>query len=127
MLPSPVALEVEDLPDMHLLGLILRSLITRNLADPKKALRAARLRGIAAVQAGEMKLTLDCQPGKLVLRRGHPEKARARVKGSLAAFLDIALGGGLVRPVLDGDISVGGNPFFLLRLLPLLRAPREKG
>jgi hypothetical protein len=120
-------LVIEDLPGMHLLGLILRSLLQRNLKDPKKARRAAGLRGAVAVQAGEMKLRLDFQPGKLILARGHGQKTRARVKGSLETFLDIALGGSLIQPFVDGQLSIGGNPLFLLRLLPLLRAPRERG
>jgi len=47
------------------------------------------------------------------------------VRGGLKPFLQIALGGGLVQPVIDGDVRIGGNPFLLLKLMPLLRVPER--
>jgi hypothetical protein len=44
------------------------------------------------------------------------------VEGSLAAFLGVTLGKGLVSAWLSGKLSAKGNLFFLLKMLPLLRA-----
>jgi hypothetical protein len=120
-----VRVVLEDPARMNLLGLILRSLLSRNLRDPRRARRAAGLRGVIAIQAGDMQIGLCAEPGQLTLRRGAPARPRARVRGSLPVFLDLALGGSLLKPLLDGEVSVGGNLLLLLRLLPLIRA--EKG
>jgi hypothetical protein len=35
-------------------------------------------------------------------------------------------GGGLVGPILSGAMKIGGNPFVLLKLLPLIRMKRAR-
>ncbi|HOX43859.1 MAG TPA: hypothetical protein PK668_09675 [Myxococcota bacterium] len=117
-----IVVHLEEPARMNLLGLILRSLLTRNLAEPRLARRALALRGAVAIQAGDMQVGLCAEPGRLVIRRGAPARPRASVRGSLPVFLDIALGGSLLGPLLDGELHVGGNPLALLKLLPLIRA-----
>jgi len=115
---------VLDQPEtMNLLGLILKSILEGNLELEKKARKAAKINGKIGVQAGEMKITLHCDAGQFKIVRGHGDKSNARVRGGLKPFLEIALGGGLVQPVIDGDVRIGGNPFLLLKLIPLLRVP----
>jgi len=120
------AVVMQDPERMNLLGLILKSILEINLTEEKKARKAAKIRGKIGVQAGEMKVTLHCDSGKFKIVRGHEEKSNARVRGGLKPFLEIALGGGLVQPVIDGEVKIGGNPFLLLKLIPLLRVP-ERG
>jgi len=116
---------VEKIESMNLLGLILKSILEGNLADEKKAGKAAKIRGDIAVQAGDMKITLKCDGGTFAITRGHADKTNAKVRGGLKPFLNIALGGGLIQPVIDGDVKIGGNPFLLLKLIPLLRVPER--
>ena len=37
----------------------------------------------------------------------------------------VALGRALVGPLLAGQVKIGGNPFALLKLLPLMRVPGD--
>ncbi len=113
---------VEAPETMNLLGLLLRSILERNLADPAKAGRATRLRGEVAVRGGRMRVTLTFGEGGVTITRAAPAKPRARVEGSLAAFLSVARGKGLASAWLSGNLSAKGNLLFLLKILPLLRS-----
>jgi hypothetical protein len=119
MAPS-VVLEAPE--TMNLLGLLLRSILERSLADPAKANRAARLRGEIAVRGGRMRVTLKFAEGQITITRAASAKPRARVEGSLPAFLGVARGKGLAAAWLSGRLSAKGNLLFLLKILPLLRS-----
>ncbi len=112
---------IDDPARMNLLGLILGSVLERNLEKPEIERRAARLRAAVAVQAGEMVVTLAFQGGPVQVRRGRPERPRAAVQGSLGALTQLALGGGLVGPVLRGRLKPRGSWLLLLRLRKLLQ------
>jgi len=112
---------LHDAPRMNLLGLLMRGLLTANLAEPHLAARAERLRGTVEVAAGRMVAHLAFGPRGIVIRNGPADDARARVSGDMVALLDVVTRRALVSPVLRGQVRLGGNPFFLLRLLPLIR------
>jgi hypothetical protein len=115
-----------DQPErQNLLGLLMKDLIAANLAGGN----AGRLRGAEGdvrVQAGDMVVTLRLGGGAVTILAGPSERPRARVKGDMAAFLAVASGGGLVGPLIRGEIGFGGNPFLLLKLLPLIKQPPVK-
>ena len=115
------AVTIEDPTRMNLLGLILGSLIERNLSDPELKRRFDKLEGAVAVQAGRMAITLRFTRGSLVVARGAAEGARAAVAGSLDTLMGLALGSGMVGPYLSGRLKARGL-LMLLRLKPLLRA-----
>jgi hypothetical protein len=128
-MPIGTAFEIERRDEMSLLGLMLGELLEANLATPRGAAIAGPLRGGIGVRAGGMAVTIRFDRGRVTVARGIDAGARARVKGSLDALLQVALGRGAVRAFLAGEIGIGGNPLFLLRALPLLRAGagREAG
>jgi hypothetical protein len=74
------------------------------------------------VRAGEMAVTLRFGEGRITILLGDPGKARARVGGTMPALLGVVAEGKMVMPFLSGKIKIGGNPFFLLKILPLIRA-----
>ena len=116
--------EVEHPESISLMGLLMRGLIEENLRIEANARRVARMRGDVAVQAGGMAVTLSFGDGGVTIRGGTPEHPAARVSGGMEDLLGMVTGGGLVGPVLSGRVRIGGNPFMLLRILPLIRAPR---
>lgn len=118
---SPFDVVLDDAPRMNLLGLLLRGLLVTNLAEPRLAVRAAGLKGTVEVAAGRMVANLAFEGSRVVIRTGPAERARARVAGDMVALLDVVARRALVGPVVSGKIRLGGNLFFLLRLLPLLR------
>jgi hypothetical protein len=118
---SPIPVVLDDAPRMNLLGLLMRGLLVTNLAEPRLAARAARLKGTVEVAAGRMVANLAFEGPRIVIRTGPAERARARVAGDMVALLDVVTRRALVGPVLSGKVRLGGNLFFLLRLLPLIR------
>ena len=112
---------IDDPARMNLLGLILGSVLDRNLGRPELAKRAAKLSAEVAVQAGEMAVPLVFRGGEVLVRRGASERPRAAVQGSLGALTKLALGGGLVGPVLRGRLKPRGSLLLLLKLRKLLQ------
>jgi hypothetical protein len=108
---------------MNLLGLLIRGLLASNLADPVLYARARTLRGDVRVDAGTMAVTLRFDGAGVVIAPVGSERPRARVRGSMSALLGMVAGKGIVAPVLTGAVRIGGNPFMLLRMLPLIQAP----
>lgn len=116
------AVTIQDPSRMNLLGLILGSLIERNVAgDPELKRRFDKLEGAVAVQAGRMAITLRFGRGSLTIERGAAEKTRASVRGSLDTLMGLSLGRGMVAPYLSGRLKARGL-LMLLKLKPLLHA-----
>ena len=107
---------------MNLIGLMMRGLLEENLAKPHNRKKAAGLRGAVRVQAGDMVVVLDFHPDGLRIRLpSEGDRFRARVRGGMTDLLGV-VNGRLVGPVLSGGVRIGGNPFFLLGMLPLIRS-----
>ncbi len=107
---------------MSLLGLLLGNIIERQADQPDIIKRLNKLRGALVVEAGTMTITMQFADGKVTILRGAAEGARARVRGSMEALLNISLGMGMVGPWLAGRIKTKGSLLMLLRVLPLMRA-----
>jgi hypothetical protein len=108
--------------EMNLLGYILRSLLDRNLKSPGGERAFRKMKGKVLVGASQMKVTLDFDGDDLQISVGLVGKAQARVQGSMDTLLGVALGKGMVGPVLSGKLKVGGRVWRLLRMLKLLEA-----
>ena len=106
----------------NLLGLLLRGLLVANLAEARLAARAARLTGCVEVAAGRMVAHVSFEGRRVVVWSRPADQARARVGGDMVALLDVVARRALIGPVVRGKVRLSGNPFFLLRLLPLVRA-----
>jgi len=115
------AFQIEKRDEMSLLGLMLGEVLEANVAQPRGAALARQLRGAMGVRAGGMTVTIRFDRGNVTVARGLDRALKARVKGSLEALLQVALGRGAIKSFLAGEIGFGGNPFFLLKALPLLR------
>ena len=113
--------ELADKLEMNLLGLILQGILERNLeqrgAPPWTRKRSRTIH----VQAGQMKVTAFFTPEGIRIERGFMGRANASVSGDMKAFLQVATRQALVKPFFKGHIKIGGNPFLLLKILPLLR------
>jgi ubiquinone biosynthesis protein UbiJ len=110
--------------EMNLLGYILRSLIERNLKTGAGVRALSRMKGKVNVGASTMKVALHFQGDRVEIGVGWPERADARVQGSMDTLLSVALGQGMVAPVLAGRLKVGGKIWKLLPMLKLLQAEK---
>jgi len=103
------------------MALLMQGILERNLKVPAKAAKASRLRGDIRVKAGRMTATLSFHGGGVILYSGERERRpRASVRGDMVSLLGVVTGGGVVGPFLRGRIGIGGNPFVLLGVLPLI-------
>ena len=114
------AVTVEAPEAANLLELMLASLLRRRLADPRGRAHARALAGPVVVQAGTMRATLTFRDGGVSVARGGDARAVARVRGSLAAIVDAALGRRRIANVLRGRLRVSGRPLALGHLVALL-------
>jgi hypothetical protein len=109
---------IEDEQDMSLLGLILAALLTRRLAR-----RATKLRGDVSVDASGMRVTLRFDDRGVRVSRAAPAgRTVVRIRGTMRALCDAALGRRRVRSVLAGKLTIIGRPLAIIRLVSLLTA-----
>lgn len=108
--------------EMNLVGYILAALIERNLQTGAGQKAFAKMKGTVLVGASKMKVTMDFTGEDLVMSVGQKGKPGARVAGSMDTLLGVALGKGMVGPVLSGKLKIGGKAWRLLRMLKLMKA-----
>lgn len=106
-----------------LLAHIFASILRRGLGDAAVARKVSGLGRIGLEMAG-MSITADFAEADVKLSQGR-EGCRAWVGGGMSDLLDVCLRGGILKPVLEGRIRWGGNPFALLKLLSVLAAARK--
>lgn len=122
MSDTPFPVHVEDPEHMNLIGLMMRGLLEENLAKPPNRKKAQGLRGAVRVQAGGMVVALDFTAEGLTIRiPREDDRFKARVSGGMTDLLGV-VNGRLFGPVLSARVRIGGNPFFLLGMLPLIRS-----
>jgi len=114
---------VEDPEHTNLLGLLMRDLVASNLAREETYERVRGMEGDIQVRAGGMVVTMRFGGGQLRIIEGEQKDPKASVAGSMPALLSVVTGGGMLGPLLSGAIKIGGNPFTLLKVLPLIKAP----
>lgn len=117
-------LTINDRDRMNLLGLMLGGVVESNLASPRGAALASRLSGALGITAGKMSITLRFKSGEVTVSRGLESSLTSQVRGSLNSLLEISLGRSPISAFLAGDVSFKGNPFFLFKLVPLLRSSK---
>ena len=120
---------IDDPDRMNILGLILGSILERNLADPKRAAMLGKLSGNVVVKCGEMAITVDFIGNDTIrISRGAAERPKAMLEGRMNVLTDLTLGRGVVRHFFGRRIKLRGNIILLLRTWRLLlvndNAPR---
>ena len=122
--------QVEDAEHMNLLGLLLHGFLDQQLASRRLANKARRLRGDFGVRVGDMAVTLSFAPDTVTIRNGLSGRLLATVRGPMNEMIPLVTGGGGMVPamiaVLEGRIGISGNPFALLKLMPLLMASSQR-
>ncbi len=108
--------------EMNLVGYILAALIERNLQTEAGQRAFAKMKGTVLVGASRMQITMDFTGDDLVMSVGKQGKPGARVAGSMDTLLGVALGKGMVGPVLSGKLKIGGKAWRLLPMLKLMKA-----
>lgn len=117
-----MTVRIDDPEHMNILGLLMAGLLKQTLAAAGNAKRAGRMKGDVFVKAGGMGVSLRFDGQGIVILKGPTDRPRARVGGGMEDLLSMVTGGGFVGPVLSGKVRIGGNPFFLLKMLPLIQA-----
>lgn len=105
---------------MNVLGLLMHGYLRAALRDPSLADRARGMQGNVWLRAGPMWTTLCFDGQGIEIVRGKTPERRSAVEGEMDALLGVVTGAGMVGPFLAGRIRIGGNPLFLLKMLPIL-------
>ena len=116
------AVKIDDPARMNVLGLLMQGFLTAVLADPAQLARAQKMSGDVWLRAGLMWCTLRFDGEGIQVFRGKTDGRKASVEGEMDTLLGVVTGAGVVGPFLAGKIKIGGNPFFLLKMLPILTA-----
>jgi hypothetical protein len=114
---------MEEPESMNLLGMLLHGFLKKQMQTPQVRRRACRLRGDFGLQVGPMAVTLSFSPDSVVVKKGLSNRTRARIIGPMREVIPLVTGAGYVSSFiawLEGRISIRGNPFALLSLLPVL-------
>lgn len=115
------SVRVRDPENMNVLGLLLAGFLDSALGrDERLAKRAAAMKGNLCIQAGQMWITICFDRTGIEIVRGPMDKRCATVRGEMDALIGVVTGGGMAAPLCTGKVRIGGNPLFLLRLLPIL-------
>jgi hypothetical protein len=112
---------VDDAGRANILELMLASLLRRKLTSLGARAHAKAIAGPVQIRAGEMQARLTFSADDVVISHDHGEYAEARVRGSLAAIVDAALGRRSLAHVLHRRLHVTGSPRVLWHLFALLR------
>lgn len=111
---------IEDPTRMNILGLILGSILERNIADPKRAALLGKLDGDVVVKSGAMAITVGFGGGTARIQRGAVDRPKAKLEGRIDVLTELTLGRGVVKHFFGGRIKLKGNIFLLLRTWRLL-------
>jgi len=117
-----MTVRVDQPEHMNLLGLLMKGLLVQTIKDPANARRVRKMKGDVRVGAGRMEVILRFDGSGIEIRKDAQQRPRASVGGGMVDLLGMVTGAGIVVPVLTGKVRIGGNPFFLLKMLPLIRA-----
>ena len=114
---------VDNKSSMSILGLILKNIVDKNIADPKVYAKISRVKSIINIQAGRMKVHLLMNRGELEVKPGWHPQPTARVSGSMDAIMNIGKGHFHKVPLdfFTLNFKVGGNVFAMLPLLSIMK------
>ena len=121
-----VSVEIVNIENISLLGLMVGRMIERNIADAKKARAAQKVSGKVGVTAGRMEVTLEFDRNTIRIHGGLQKPLRAAIRGSLSELLQIAVGKHPIVSFLQGRVKLGGNPLFALKIMPFMRASSRR-
>ena len=109
-------------PDkMNLIGYFLRDMLRTSLLSGQGLQTARSLKGRILFRVNSMEVTLVFQQKNIEMHQGVVAPVDARIDGNLTELIQVALGAGYLKPLLNGDIKVRGKVFLLLKFMQLLR------
>ena len=123
--PDLLTVRIPDPEHMNLMGLLMRGLLESSLIDPRVNAGARKLHGDVRIVAGTMVVILRFTGDEILLVCDEDKKPRATVRGDMKSLLEVVAGEKLLRPVLTRKVRASGNLLMLLRILPLIRAPKS--
>lgn len=105
---------------MNLIAYFLRDLLQTRLWDPQKQAQAQAMQGAILFQASNMQVVLEFGNEEVAISPEASKNFQAKIRGDLAALLDIAAGAPYFKFLLLGRLRIGGNLLLLLKLLKVL-------
>lgn len=115
--------KIENINKISIAGLILKKIIDKNIADPKKLAKIAAIDSVINLSVGRMKLHLILSRGAIEIRPGHHATPTASVSGTMEAILEVGQGQYHKVPLrlLSGKFKMGGDVMALMPLMSILQ------
>ena len=116
--------------DVGVLGLAVGRVLEARTQCSDKARKLAKLRGTFVLLAGNQSVTLDFDPSGVIIGSGPYEgRAKATMQAPSSEWLTMLRSGGskatALIAVLEGRMSIRGNPLAALRLFSVLGACKQ--
>lgn len=111
--------KIENISSMSIMGLILKAIVDKNIADPVKFQKISAINSTINIQAGKMKVHLIMNNGELEIKHGWAVNPTASVAGSMEAIMNVGKGQYHKVPFsfITRNFKVSGN---LMALMPLM-------
>jgi len=115
--------KMENPGSMSVAGLIIKSIVERNISDPSRYKKISNVESIINIQAGKMKVHLVLNKGEITLAPGLHPNPTAGVAGTMDAIMNV----GLMRfhklpaAMLRGEFKLGGDIMALLPLMSVMK------
>ena len=119
--------KVKEGEELNGLGFVLKDLMDRNLANPKKYKAVKNMKGRVVIKESGtgVAITLSFREGEIEIQNGAVDKPSAYMEASFDNLAGISSGQiGPPRALLTGKAKVRGNLFKLLKILKTL-VPEE--
>lgn len=104
----------------NILGLLLKTIIDRNIKDLSKSAAIKNLTGQINIKAGRMLSCLTFDKGEVTIKNNYAEKAKAEIAGTLNAFMNISVGANPVCYIFKREVKIKGNVLFLLKIMKIV-------
>jgi len=115
--------QIENPASMSILGLIIKTIVDKNISDPAKYAKVADINSVINIKAGKMKIHLIMERGNLEVVHGWHSKPTASVSGSMEAIMNVGKGHYHKIPLsfLALNFRIGGNVFALMPLMSIMK------
>ena len=115
--------KIENPGSMSIVGLIIKTIVERNVSDPSRYKKISNTKSVINIQAGKMKVHLVLNRGELALAPGLHPNPTAGVAGTMDAIMNVGQRRfhKLPAAMLRREFKLSGNIMALLPLMSIMK------
>ncbi len=115
--------KIENPGAMSVVGLIIKTIVDRNISNPSRYKKVSNTQSIINIQAGKMKVHLVLDKGELEIRAGSHSSPTAGVAGTMDAIMNVGRRRfhKLPAAMLKREFKLSGNVMALLPMMSIMK------